>query len=154
MKARVDNGTISYAQLIESLPDDEAKVVDSIAQDILKSSSYLLNMYCKNRNILAKECVKFMSKYSIPETSDLAAKCVSLNMIYKGYRRLLPATYKDGLQKVRIAPKFPSRNLRNKILIFRFERLSLTRIFHFPGTSQKLCSIPGWKPSRSQIPMN
>lgn len=102
MKAKIKNGTISHALLIDSLPDDEAKSDDSIAQDILKASSYLLNMYCKNSDISNKDCVKFMSKYSLPE-SRLGNKCDKKVSAYKAYRRLLPASYNDGLEKVRNA---------------------------------------------------
>lgn len=101
LKSKVKNGTISHAQLIESLPDEESKTIDSIAQDIAKASSYLLNMYCKNTDISTKDCVKFMSKYSLPEFSRLGKKCLATNSEYLGYRRILPATYKDGIQKVR-----------------------------------------------------
>jgi peroxidase len=85
--------------LIESLPDDEAKSVDAIAQDILQASSYLLNMYCKPTDISNRDCVKFMSKYSLPDTR-LSTKCTKMTSNHKGYRRMLPASYKDGLQKV------------------------------------------------------
>jgi peroxidase len=96
----VKNGTISHAQLIESLPDDDAKAIDSIAQNIAKASSYLLNMYCKNTEISNKDCVKFMSKYLLPESSRLGKKCLAINSTYLAYRRMLPATYRDGIQKV------------------------------------------------------
>lgn len=94
------NGSISHAQLIESLPDDDAKATDQIAEDILKASSYLLNMYCKNSGISDKDCVKFMSQYSLPESTKLASKCLASSFKDKAYRRLLPATYKDSLYKV------------------------------------------------------
>lgn len=100
LKAKIKNGTISHAQLIENLPDEEAKIIDSIAQDIAKASSYLLNKYCKNTDISNKDCVKFMSKYSVPEASRLGLKCLEANSKYLAYRRILPATYKDGIQKV------------------------------------------------------
>lgn len=99
MRATIKNGTISHAQLIESLPDDEAKANDLIAQDILKASSYLLNSYCKTADIASKECIKFISKYSLPG-SRLSKKCHSVGVKHLAYRRLLPASYQDGLQKV------------------------------------------------------
>lgn len=102
-KARVEKGTISHAQLIESLPDDQAKEIDYVARDLAKASSYLLNMYCKNSNISNKDCVKFMSKYSPPETSRLAKKCQETKSKYSSYRRILPASYKDVIQKPRVA---------------------------------------------------
>lgn len=99
-KAPIVNGTISQALLIESLPDENSKLVDSVAGEMLKASSYLLNMYCKNTAISNKDCVKFMSKYTIPESTNLAARCQETNSIYKGYRRMLHATYQDSLQRV------------------------------------------------------
>lgn len=95
------NGTISHAQLIDSLPDQDAKNIDNIAQDILKSSSYLLHSYCRSSDISNKDCVKFMTQYQLPETM-LRDRCVKEveKTKYHSYRRLLPANYKDGIQKV------------------------------------------------------
>jgi peroxidase len=102
VKAKIQNGSISHAQLIDSLPDEDAKAVDIIAQDILKASSYLLNMYCKSTDVSNKDCVKFMSKYTLPDTTRLGIRCnESANRTSKAYRRFLPANYKDGLQKVK-----------------------------------------------------
>lgn len=101
IKAKVKNGSISHAQLIDSLPADDAKATDLIAQDILKASSYLLNTFCRNTDIFNDDCVKFMSKYSLPESTQLSARCLAMKSSFKAYRRLLPASYKDGLQKVK-----------------------------------------------------
>jgi peroxidase len=103
-KLKIINGSISHAQYIESMPDDGAKEIDSIAQNILKASSYLLNMHCKTKGISNKECVKFMSRYALP-ASEFTAKCSAMdeNAKYYGYRRLLPASYQDGLQQVRMS---------------------------------------------------
>lgn len=102
MKAKIKNGSISHAQLIEALPDNDSKTENAIAEDISKASSYILNMYCKNTNIANKDCVRFMSKYTIPETTSLSARCEVAKTMYKGYRRMLPPNYLDGLQKVNL----------------------------------------------------
>lgn len=101
-KIEFKKGTISHAQYLDSLPDDDAKTIDNIAQDMLKASSYLLNMHCKNTDISNKDCVKFMSRFSLPAESKLSKKCLkhAKNPKYHAYRRLLPSSYKDGLQKV------------------------------------------------------
>lgn len=99
MRAEIKPGTISHAQLIESLPDEDAKANDLIAQDILKASSYLLNSYCKTAGISSKECVKFISKYALPD-SKLSRKCQEAGFKHLAFRRFLPASYQDGLQKV------------------------------------------------------
>lgn len=114
MRAKIRNGSISHAQLIESLPDEDAKANDLIAQDILKATSYLLNTHCKTTDITSKDCVKFLSKYSLPE-SRLSKKCLAPGFRHRAYRRLLPPSYQDGLQKVR-----PERRKENLILIVRF----------------------------------
>jgi Animal haem peroxidase len=44
-----------------------------------------------------------MSKYSPPETSRLAQKCQATKPKYSSYRRILPASYRDGVQKPRAA---------------------------------------------------
>jgi peroxidase len=96
----VRNESISKAQLIESLADDEAKSVDQVAQKMFKASSYLLNMYCKSTGVPNKDCVKFMSKYSLPD-SNLTNECQKVKNIYLSFRRLLPASYNDGLSSIR-----------------------------------------------------
>lgn len=96
----VRNESISKAQLIESLPDDEAKSVDAIAQKIYKASSYLLHMYCRSTGVPNKDCVKFMSKYTLPE-SNLKIECQKFKNVYLSFRRMLPPNYQDGLGTIR-----------------------------------------------------
>lgn len=96
------NESISKAQLVDSLPDDEAKSVDAVAQNIFRSSSYLLHMYCRSAGVPNKECVKFMSKYSLPE-SKLESECQKFKSSYLSFRRILPASYADGLSTIRTA---------------------------------------------------
>lgn len=43
---KVGNDTASYAQLIENLPNKQAKEYDQIAQVVLKASKYLLHNDC------------------------------------------------------------------------------------------------------------
>lgn len=84
------------------MPDEAAKELDLVARDMAKVSSYLLNMYCKNSNILNTDCVKFMSDYSPPTSSKLGQKCHTTDFVYSFYRRILPSSYKDGVQRVKL----------------------------------------------------
>lgn len=149
MKAKVKNGTIAMGQLFESLPDEDSKAIDNIAQDIMKASSYLLNMFCKNTDVSNKDCVKFMSKYSLPEFSSLGKKCLSDgSKKYLAYRRILPATYKDGIHKVCIM-----RNANATITLFFFIRFViqfLEKTFLYLVLSQMFCSHLVWKTSNDR----
>jgi hypothetical protein len=44
-----------------------------------------------------------MSKYSAPEASKLAKLCLDTKPKYSSFRRILPASYRDGIQKPRAA---------------------------------------------------
>lgn len=44
-----------------------------------------------------------MSKYSLPVESDLARECQNSKDVYLSFRRILPASYSDGLGAVRTA---------------------------------------------------
>ena len=103
------------------MPDEAAKEQDLVARDMAKVSSYLLNMYCKNSNILNKDCVKFMSEYSPPSLSELGRKCLSTDSVYSSYRRILPPSYKDGVQRVN---QIYQNQFQNKLLLF-FQRFEL-----------------------------
>lgn len=141
-KAPIVNDSISQALLIDSLPDENSKLVDSVAEDMLKASSYLLNFYCKNTAISNKDCVKFMSKYTIPESTNLSTRCQENNSIYIGYRRMLHATYQDSLQRVRASlmifnEKFKHSGRHFELTVEKVSEKKVERkIFRFELTSQ------------------
>lgn len=103
-RIKLRNDSLSYAQLLESLPNDQAKEYDHIAQIVLKASVQLLNANCLERDVSSVRCAKEIAKYSLPP-GQLLDKCkaVQQHSHRKGihiYRRLLPAHYNDGLYKV------------------------------------------------------
>lgn len=57
-------------------------------------------MYCRSVGVPNKDCVKFMSKYSLPE-SDLTIECRKFKEVYLSFRRMLPPSYQDGLGSIR-----------------------------------------------------
>lgn len=44
---KLSNTSSSYAQYLESLPNNQTKEYDQLAQIVLKASKYLLNNICK-----------------------------------------------------------------------------------------------------------
>lgn len=44
---QLTNNSSSYAQYLESLPNNQTKEFDQLAQTVLKASKYLLNNNCK-----------------------------------------------------------------------------------------------------------
>lgn len=155
LKAKIINGTISHANLIETLPDDDAKSIDNLSQIILKASSYLLNTLCKPHSIGNKDCVKFMSKYSLPALNNLTAECNKkvANVKYLGYRRLLPASYRDGLQQIRgsfLGKDLPlPRIISSSFFAAEFENLKLhnkNNVINHEGVldANRNLAIPQW----------
>uniref|UniRef100_A0A7G3ASP0 Putative oxidase/peroxidase n=1 Tax=Lutzomyia longipalpis TaxID=7200 RepID=A0A7G3ASP0_LUTLO len=105
-RARVQNGSISNAQLLDGLPTDQAKEYDRVAQIMLKTSTNLLHTVCRSNNVADKECAKYLAHLDVPpsEVKDQCIQITNMNLAkgsYHAYRRLLPADYKDGLYKVR-----------------------------------------------------
>lgn len=45
-RIHIGNESISFAQLLESLPNNQSKEHDALAQIILKASVHLLNRHC------------------------------------------------------------------------------------------------------------
>ncbi|XP_059610115.1 peroxidase [Phlebotomus argentipes] len=106
-RARVQNGSISDAQLLDGLPTDQAKEYDRVAQIVLKTSSNLLHTVCRPHNVADKDCAKHLAHLDVPP-SEVKDQCLHMSYLnsakgsgYHAYRRLLPADYKDGLYKIR-----------------------------------------------------
>ncbi|XP_055315121.1 peroxidase isoform X2 [Sitodiplosis mosellana] len=101
-RIQLSNTSSSYAQYLESLPNNYTMEYDKIAQIVLKASKYLLNNNCKKAGLDDNKCVEAISTYTLPKC-DLLDKCEQLNETkssINSYRRLLPAHYADGLSKM------------------------------------------------------
>lgn len=100
----VKNGTISHAQLLDTLPSSEAQEDSDLADEILKSSLYVYNAKCAPRGISGEHCAAMLSDIALPQGSDLTQKCKNVTRDRKNghsaLRRLLPRHYEDGFYKV------------------------------------------------------
>uniref|UniRef100_A0A1A9W582 Uncharacterized protein n=1 Tax=Glossina brevipalpis TaxID=37001 RepID=A0A1A9W582_9MUSC len=100
----VENGSISHAQLLDTLPSDSAQRRSSISEKILKASLCAYNSKCAPLNINGDKCELMLSKKELPKNTDLARQCNEiLHNHYKDYhsfRRLLPRHYKDGFHQM------------------------------------------------------
>lgn len=102
-KMKVTKGSISYAQLIDGYPTPSTQKQDYVARTILKATLYFVNSFCKPQRISSYDCGQFLSKKLIPQ-SKLLDKCKKIvdSKTYKDeYRRLLPASYQDGIYRFR-----------------------------------------------------
>ncbi|GAB0096535.1 hypothetical protein DMENIID0001_120590 [Sergentomyia squamirostris] len=107
-RARIQNGSISEAQLLDGLPSAQTKIYDRVAQIMLKTSMNLLHTICRPNNIPDKDCAKYLARIDLPQ-SEVRDRCQQMSYLnsakgsgYHAYRRLLPANYKDGLYKVSV----------------------------------------------------
>ncbi|XP_055540936.1 peroxidase [Wyeomyia smithii] len=102
-KMKVVKGSISYAQIIDGYPTPSTQKQDYIARTVLKATSYFVNSFCKPQRISSYDCGQFLSRKSIPQ-SKLLEKCkkiVDSKTFSDEYRRLLPASYQDGIYRFR-----------------------------------------------------
>ncbi|XP_058451807.1 peroxidase [Malaya genurostris] len=102
-KMKVAKGSISYAQVIDGYPTPSTQRQDYVARTVLKSTSYFINSVCKTHRISSRECARFLSNKLIPQ-SKLLDKCqqiVNAKTYDDEYRRLLPASYHDGIYQFR-----------------------------------------------------
>lgn len=100
----VQNGTISHVQLLDTLPNDEARRDSEVADKILKSSLYIYNSKCAPRGVRGERCEAILKDRQLPKTSVLREECERIidnrrNGHY-AFRRLLPRHYKDGFYRV------------------------------------------------------
>ncbi|XP_055382473.1 peroxidase [Condylostylus longicornis] len=115
----VQNGSLSHATYLETLPSDDAKKDDRIASEILQSSLYILNSFCLPHGLSGKDCQRIFSKTSLPESS-LQQNCQLINsklrIGHSAFRRLLPANYEDGFYKIYGPPSLPKPREISKIV--------------------------------------
>lgn len=125
---RVELGSPSHGQLIDSEPEVEALRQGRHALVAAKATIHLMNTYCNRFSLSAQECVKLISKYNLISSplhsacpnprnacsyEQLTSKYRSLDgscnnkndglrgKSYTSYTRLLPAHYMDGVQEMR-----------------------------------------------------
>ncbi|XP_037029524.1 peroxidase isoform X1 [Bradysia coprophila] len=124
-RINVTDKSISFAQLLEGLPNERSKEYDRIGQIILEASIKILNAHCTKNGYKAHDCARMIAKIPLPE-SDVLGQCNNIaeddniTMTSNVYRRLLPAAYKDGLYKMplhRPQPKNISDALFNSITL-------------------------------------
>lgn len=102
-RVKVVKGSISYAQSIDGYSTLSTQKQDYVARTILKATSFILNTYCKPQRISSYECGLYMSHKLVPG-SKLLKKCeeiVNVKTFNDEYRRLLPASYHDGIYSFR-----------------------------------------------------
>lgn len=104
---KVANGSISHAQLLESLPNEEAEKHDCVARKILKASQFL-SAQCRILNI--GSCASCLSAIQLPR-SELREQCLGVIQncadCSHTFRRLLPANYRDGFYEMWKYPNVP-----------------------------------------------
>lgn len=96
----------SYALLLDNLPTEQVQRLDNAGHRMLKLSSQLVYASCITHGIPHKHCASYLRRLTIPSHTSLYQECSSINNLSndtpgKPYRRLLPAAYSDGLEKMR-----------------------------------------------------
>uniref|UniRef100_A0A1I8MF21 Animal heme peroxidase n=1 Tax=Musca domestica TaxID=7370 RepID=A0A1I8MF21_MUSDO len=96
----VQNGTISHAQLLDTLPNEEALRDSEVADKILKTSLYIYNSKCAPNGLSGERCEVILSDKDLPQSSDLRMECERVvenrRDAHYPFRRLLPRHYTDG----------------------------------------------------------
>lgn len=103
---RISNASSSYALLLDNLPSQQVKELDREGHLMLKLSSQLVYSSCITNGIPYNHCAHYISRLDIPSNASVARECSAINRRPKDapghpYRRLLPADYSDGLDKLR-----------------------------------------------------
>lgn len=106
----VKNGSLSHAQLLDTLPSLASKKDNKLALKILKSSLLVFNSECLPNNIDGNKCRSYLEQKPLPEGSSLRTECEnSLKGNREGhyaFRRLLGSShYRNGFYQVRSAQK-------------------------------------------------
>ncbi|XP_073816093.1 immune-regulated catalase [Musca autumnalis] len=100
----VQNGTISHAQLLDTLPNDEALRDSEVADKILKSSVYIYNSKCAPQGVSGERCEAILGGQDLPRKSELYSECQkvlqSRRDAHYPFRRLLPRHYIDGFYRM------------------------------------------------------
>ncbi|XP_017466595.1 PREDICTED: uncharacterized protein LOC108359294 isoform X2 [Rhagoletis zephyria] len=100
----VQNGSISHMQLLDALPNEEARKDNDIARKLLAASLYILNSKCLSHGIEGEECEKFLAMKTLPANCELINDCFKIiesrRNGHNSFRRLLPRFYQDGIYEV------------------------------------------------------
>lgn len=102
-RVKVTKGSTSYAQAIDGYSTPSTQKQDYVARTVLKATSFFLNTHCKPQGISCHECGLYLSRKQIPQ-SKLLEKCnkiVNAKTFNDEYRRMLPASYHDGIYQFR-----------------------------------------------------
>ncbi|KAJ6637386.1 Peroxidase [Pseudolycoriella hygida] len=106
-RVNITEKSISFAQLLESLPNERSKEYDKIGQIMLEASIKIINSHCTKFGYAAQDCARAIAEFPLPD-SDILIKCNNISLddsktsTSNIYRRLLPAAYKDGLYKMQL----------------------------------------------------
>ncbi|XP_023175149.2 chorion peroxidase [Drosophila hydei] len=107
----VQNGSLSHAQLLDTLPNEKSQLDSDIALKILKGTLFMYNSKCLPRGISGDECRAFLETKPLPEGSPLSVECnrvlQSPRTGHHAFRRLLPRNYKNGFHEMFGEDKLP-----------------------------------------------
>lgn len=111
----VKNGSLSHAQLLDTLPSLASKKDNKLALKILKSSLLVFNSECLPNNIDGDKCRSYLEQKPLPEGSSLRTECEnSLKGNREGhyaFRRLLGSShYRNGFYQM-----FPNSGRRETV---------------------------------------
>ncbi|KAM8703318.1 hypothetical protein ACLKA7_008011 [Drosophila subpalustris] len=100
----VQNGSLSHAQLLDTLPNEKSKLDSDIALKMLKASLSVYNSKCDPRGISGDECRTYLDTRPLPEGSTLQAECHRLLHSQRdghhAFRRLMSPNYKNGFHEM------------------------------------------------------
>ncbi|XP_017000798.2 chorion peroxidase isoform X2 [Drosophila takahashii] len=111
----VKNGSLSHAQLLETLPNLASKEDSFLALKILKSSLFVFNSECLPNEIDGDECRSYLEQKPLPEGSTLRTECENLlkgnREGHHAFRRLLESShYRNGFYEM-----FPNSGSRDAV---------------------------------------
>lgn len=100
----VQNGSLSHAQLLDTLPNEKSKLDSDVALKILKASLFIYNSKCAPQGIRGDECRTYLETRPLPEGSTLQGDCQRLLQSrrdgHHAFRRLLSRNYKNGFHEM------------------------------------------------------
>lgn len=106
-RVKVVKGSITHGQVIDGSSTASSQKQDYVARTVLSASSFFLNSYCKPGGIPAGDCGRYLEGETLPKSKllDKCLKIVDRKTYNDEYRRLLPASYKDGIYEFRKSVK-------------------------------------------------
>lgn len=106
-RVKVVKGSITHGQIIDGSSTASSQKQDYVARTVLSASSFFLNSYCKPGGIPAGDCGRYLEGETLPKSKllDKCLKIVDRKTYNDEYRRLLPASYKDGIYEFRKSVK-------------------------------------------------